>query len=256
MVKFPYKASCSVLVGVSFLVLTPMANAQSNASPDVQYAALLQKISDTEVDVARQELFVVQQEREIKDLQGQLDRLDGLLKAVPTIVEKMTAALAEEVAADYPFDAELRANRMAALQERVADETAGIGDKYRKALNAYKIEINYGQSVEAYKGNHPITPTLREGDDRYEVDEKTGKIKVDEKTGRKIEKFDGNYLRYGRTAFVYINNDGTDPLRYDLKTKSWVKIPKSKAANIRRGVRVAVGEVAPSVIMAPVVPDS
>lgn len=256
MVKFPTKAGCVLLASVSVLTFSPLATAQSNGSAEVQYAALLQRISDMEVSVARQEVFVAQQEAKIKELQAELNKLDGLKKAIPSIVEKMSAALADEVAGDYPFEADRRANRMASLKERVEDESASIADKYRKALNAYKIEINYGQSVESFKGNHPIKPTLREGDDRYEKDPETGKIKVDEKTGRKIEIFDGNYLRYGRTALVYINNDGSDPLRYDLKSRSWEKIPAGKAVNIRRGVRVAVGEVAPSVILAPVVPDS
>ena len=62
-------------------------------------------------------------------------------------------------------------------------------------------------------------------------------------------------MRYGRTAFVYLNHDGSLPLRYDLDAREWVAIPKNKAVEIRRAIRVSAGEVAPRVVMVPVEPS-
>ena len=133
----------------------------------------------------------------------------------------------------------------------MADDKASAGEKYRNALNVYKIEVNYGQSLEAYKGNHPTSPTIRQGDDRFEKED-DGSIKINEKTAQPVEAFDGDYLRYGRTALVYLSADGSDPLRYDLAAGEWVSV-KGAGADIRRAIRISYGEVAPGVVMAPVV---
>ena len=143
-----------------------------------------------------------------------------------------------------------RLNKLKAL---VGNDKASVVEKYRNALNIYKIEVNYGQSLEAYKGNHPVTPTTRLGDDRYLKDE-NGDFAINEKTNQRIELFDGDYLRYGRTALVYLNVDGTDPHRYDLENGEWVLL-SGAATSVRRAIRIAYGEVAPGVVMAPVTPS-
>lgn len=253
-------------------VLSPAAVAQDASNNETMYSDLLQAIADQELSIAQKQVFIARQEAELQSLQQQLEGLDELKTAVPPMVEKMTAAIENEIAADFPFDLERRMARLGQLQEMVANPEARLVEKLRTALNVYKIEVNYGQSLESYQGNHPVTPTVRQGDDRYKKDEKNefeGEFELDN-NGFKVEVFDGNYLRYGRTAFVYLNNDGSDPLRYDLtyepsaeelqtcqgsKEKCrWRKIPKGKAVEIRRAIRVSRGEIAPTVVAAPVSP--
>ena len=61
-------------------------------------------------------------------------------------------------------------------------------------------------------------------------------------------------MRFGRMSFIYLNEDGTDPLRYDLGASSWVSVKGNKASLVRQAVRVSRGEVAPRVVFAPVTP--
>ena len=169
------------------------------------------------------------------------------------MLDKMVAGIAREIEADFPFKKDERLARLNRLKTLVADDAASAGEKYRNVLNVYKIEVNYGQSLEAYKGNHPIMEkrTVRQGDDRYEKED-DGSIKVSKKTGQNVEVYDGDYLRYGRTALVYLSADGSDPLRYDLAAGEWVSV-KGAGADIRRAIRISYGEVAPGVVMAPIV---
>jgi hypothetical protein len=263
----------AVLVsGVAIALSAPASIAQSPTDNEATYSLLLQQIADQKISIAQQQVYVAGQEEEISSLQSQIAGLEEIKAALPSMVEKMTAAIVDEVNADYPFDAAARAARVGRLEDMMKDPTARLVDKYRRALDVYKIEVNYGQSLEAYQGNHPITPTIRQGDDRYKKDTKDefeGEFELD-KNGQLIEIFDGNYLRYGRTAYVYLNSDGTDPLRFDLNYEptadelekcqgdvvkcKWRKIPKGKTVEIRRAIRVSRGEVAPTVIAAPVSP--
>ena len=242
-------AAAIILVPLAF---APAANAQSSGN-EVTYRELLDAIAATKVSLAQQELFVAQQKEKIKSLENQLNGLDEWKASIEPMLGKMTTSIANQVKSDYPFEMDRRGPRIAALQNTIADSATSVGDKYRKALNVYKLEVNYGQSMEAKKGNHPINPTIRVGDEKWEKED-NGKIKLD-KNGNKIEIFDGSYLRYGRLAYVYLQADSSEALRYDLQKKEWVKIPKSKIADIRRAVKMASGEAAPNVVKVPFYKD-
>lgn len=251
-------------------VIAPVSMAQDASTNESVFSELLQAIADQKLSIAQKQVFIAKQETELESLQQQLKDLEGVKAAVPPMVEKMTAAIGDEISADFPFQLEERLARLGQLQTMIDNPEAKLVEKMRKALSVYKIEVNYGQSLESYQGNHPITPTVRQGDDRYKKDLKDefeGEFELD-KNGQRIEIYDGNYLRYGRTAFVYLNEDGSDPLRYDLAYEPtaeelegcqgnkvrcrWRKIPNSKAVEIRRAIRVSRGEIAPTVVAAPV----
>ncbi len=251
--SIPSRIRICLALSVAGLCLAPVANAQTSNANEVAYHTLLQQIADAKINIARQQVIIARQGDEIKGLNAQLDRVDDLKAAVVPMIEKMAAGIDREFKADYPFEFDARAFRIDKLKELVADETASVGDKYRKALNVYQIEVNYGQGMEAYKGNHPIPENRvnREGDDRFEKDG-NGDLKLD-KNNMQIEVFDGTFLRYGRTSFIYMGNSGGDAMRYDLAERKWVPL-KGDLSAVRRAVRISKGEVAPGVVMAPVLP--
>ncbi len=238
--------ACSVSV-----VLASAAYAQTAAQNEAEYSALLQAIAAEKVSLAQQELFVAKQDGGIGSLTAQLSNLDELKASVEPMLGKMTTGIAGQVNSDYPFEMERRGPRLVSLQKTMADPNASLADKYRKVLNVYKLEVNYGQALEAKKGNHPTDPVIRVGDDRW-AKEDDGTIKIDKKTGLREEIYDGSYLRYGRLAYVYMNADSSSALRYDLEQRAWVELPKKHIVDIRRAVRIAKGEAAPKVVRVPV----
>jgi len=250
-VYIPSSVKALAVSGLVSIVLAPSAMAQSSGN-EAAYHNLLQAIAAQKLSLAQQQMYVAEQNGEISSLNAQIKNVDGLKASLAPMVDKMTAGIARQIRSDYPFEMDMRMPRLQRLEEVVSDPKVPVSDKYRKALNVYKIEVNYGQSLDAKKGNHPLTPTIRVGDDeRFEKDEK-GKFKLD-KNNEKIEIFDGSYLRYGRLAYVYMQADSSEALRYDLTTKEWVQLPKGKIADIRRGVRIAAGEAAVNVVRAPVI---
>jgi len=239
------------VLGFVSVVLTPTAYAQTAAQNEAAYSSILQAIATKEVSLAQQQMYVSGQAGEIESLNAQLANLDELKATIEPMIGKMTAGIARQINSDYPFEMDRRIPRLESLEASVADPTVSIGEKYRKALNVYKLEVNYGQGLEAKKGNHPISPTIRVGDDRWVKDD-DGAIKLDKKTGLKEEIFDGSYLRYGRLAYVYLDADSSGAMRYDLTQKAWVDLPKKNIVDIRRAVRIANGEAAPKVVRVPV----
>lgn len=252
MVIIPTKVKALAIAGLTAVILVPAASAQTSGN-EAAYIDLLEAIAAQKTSLAQQEFFVSQQDVKINSLNSQIDGLDDLKATIDPMLGKMTTSIAGKIKSDYPFEMDRRLPRLQSLEASIKDPNTAVGDKYRKALNVYKIEVNYGQGMEAKKGDHPINPTIRIGEDRWEKDEE-GKVKLD-KNGNKIPILDGSYLRYGRLAYVYLQADSTQAMRYDLNENKWVDLPKSSIADIRRGVKIASGEAAPNVVKVPLFPN-
>ncbi len=237
------------------MFLSPIAHAQSASSNEAEYHNLLESIAAAKLTLAQRRLYIEGQEKKIASLHEQLGRVDALKQSIEPMIGKMVTNISEQIHSDYPFLKDRRLSRLESLKGTMKDKNASIGDKYRKALNIYKFEVNYGAKMDYEKGNHPIHPVMDKckGDDCFEKDE-NGKVRVDPVTHQKIRKYDGKYLRYGRLAYIYMDNDGKSALRYDLKQKKWVEISKDKIVAVRRAVRIASGEAGTKVVMAPVKP--
>ena len=62
-----------------------------------------------------------------------------------------------------------------------------------------------------------------------------------------------NFLRFGRSSFVYMSKDESELARYNLNSGSWEPISGDNALSMRKAIRVAKGEAAPDIVYAPVV---
>jgi len=237
---------------VACAYLASPALAQTDAANEAEYRLLLEAIDNKKVNIAHQQAVIGHQNQKIAHLNAELVAVEETKVSVEPMIDKMASNIEREIKADYPFEYDARMFRLNSLKETMDNPAATVGDKYRKVLGIYETEVNYGQSIVAADGDHPVTPTTREGDDRYQKEE-DGSIMISKKTLQPVPIYDGTYLRYGRLSYVYINSDGSSPLRYDLKTRKWVPL-KGRSVDIRMAMRMAKGEVAPSVVMAPIMP--
>ena len=96
-------------------------------------------------------------------------------------------------------------------------------EQYRRVLNAYKIEVTYGMGIDSYEGAHPTKP------------------------GNVV-----NFVRFGRTSFVYVTKDESEIAVYDLGNKAWKVLGDADAIQLRQAIRIAKGEAAPGLVFAPV----
>ncbi len=94
-----------------------------------------------------------------------------------------------------------------------------MSEKYRRIVEAYQIEIEYGRTIEAYQG------------------------KVDDKTV--------DFLRAGRVALLYQTLDGKQTGYWDADAKKWAQDDGYEDA-IKAGLKVAKKQAAPDFIVVPV----
>ena len=96
--------------------------------------------------------LVEAQRQELASYQKQLDGIERTQEAVSPQMVKMVEVLGEFIAADLPFLPEEREDRLAQLQDLLPRADVSLADKYRRILEAYQIESDYGRTLEAWRG--------------------------------------------------------------------------------------------------------
>lgn len=189
-----------------------------------EYRAVLQQKDNIALFVDQQDIYLRSQTAEIESLNSQLGTVEQIKQGMSPMMLRMAAALEDSVNADLPFRVAERQARIERIKAVLSDPEVSPAEQYRQVLNGFKIEVTYGQGLDSYEGVHPTRP------------------------GNVV-----NFLRFGRTALLYITKDESEIARYNLATKSWEPISSGEALALRKAIRVANGEAAPEVVFAPVV---
>lgn len=270
---FGRQSICRLLVSVSMTAaFVGTVSAQSADAPLDEYKALLQEIVDKRNTLALQRALLGSQEKEIESLRAQIQAVPELKESVKPMLAAMATEMREQISSDIPFKLEERNDRMGAFLEAIDKESeASVVEQMRRALSIYSIEMGYGSTVEAYAGNHPIEDFAGQRYVACEEDIESVKCGLDDDQNKLVDEWsedaegtalealkpqltDGDYLRYGRLALVYMDFDGATAYRYDAnaaKGEEWVELTGNRKLDMRRAVRMAKGESAPAVVSAP-----
>ncbi|MDB2438444.1 DUF3450 domain-containing protein [Hellea sp.] len=188
-----------------------------------EYRAVLQQKDNIALFVAQQDIFLQSQKSEIASLRRQLGTVEQIKQGMSPMMLKMAAEIEDSIDADMPFNLAERKARVERMKNTLADPEVSPAEQYRQVLNAFKIEVSYGQGIDSYEGMHPTKP---------------GNIV--------------NFLRFGRVSLVYMTKDESEVGRYNLDTKSWDILNGADALALRKAIRISRGEAAPDVVFAPV----
>lgn len=188
-----------------------------------EYRAVLQQKDNIALFVAQQDIYLQSQTSEIRSLRNQLGTVEQIKQGMSPMMLKMAVKLEDAINADLPFNLAERKARMEDVKMVLADPDVSPAEQYRRVLNAYKIEVSYGQGIDSYEGVHPTRP------------------------GNVV-----NFIRFGRTSLVYVTKDETEVAKYNLETSSWDVLAGADALALRQVIRIAKGEAAPGIVYAPV----
>ena len=169
------------------------------------------------------EVEVKSQRERIADVQKELGEINTTQQSVLPLMQRMIDTLDKFVQLDVPFLLEERTKRVAGLKQMMERADVSSSEKYRRILEAYQIETEYGRTIEAYEGK------LGEGGAAKSVE----------------------FLRVGRIALLYQTPDGKETGYWDIDQKKWVE-DDGDAANARQAIRIAKKEGAPDLLWIPV----
>jgi hypothetical protein len=166
---------------------------------------------------------VVSQQEEIASIESQLLEIETTNREVQPLMQQMVDTLQQFVALDVPFLLDERTERVAGLRSMMARADVTISEKYRRILEAYQIELDYGRSLDAYEGR------LGTGADARTVE----------------------FARLGRISLMYRTLDGSETGYWDANQKTWV-VDASYAEAVEEALRVARQDGAPELLTVPV----
>lgn len=166
---------------------------------------------------------VARQEQKLAEIEASMDRATVINRQVLPLIKRMTAALKQSVALDIPFLMSERNERVERLEMLLDDPDVSAAEKFRKAMEAYQIEIDYGRTIESY------TDLVNIDGNEFEVD----------------------FLRIGRIALLFQNADGSLTGWYNPTTKAF-EINNDYRVEVEKGLAVATKQIAPELIKIPV----
>jgi hypothetical protein len=189
-----------------------------------QYAAIMKEIDGLEVYNALLQKQIDSQEQEIVDLNDSIDRVSVIERQVTPLMLNMIDSLDQFVELDIPFLLEERRQRVAFLRTLLERSDVTVAEKFRRLLEAYEIENDYGRTIESYKGTLEVDGASREVD----------------------------FLRIGRTALLYQTVDSEIFGMWDKNRATWVSLPAEYRNQIRDGIRMADKQIAPNLLTLPI----
>lgn len=167
---------------------------------------------------------IANQEQEMADLNAAIDEVSVIERQITPLMIRMIDGLAQFVELDVPFLPEERSNRIADLKSMMDRADVAASEKFRRVMEAYQIEMDYGRTLEAYSGIHMI-----DGQER-----------------------DVDFLRLGRTTLVYQTRDASRQGVWNKQTRQWEELDSSYRTQLTKGLRMAKKQLAPDLLMLPV----
>ncbi|HEY5642884.1 MAG TPA: DUF3450 domain-containing protein [Woeseiaceae bacterium] len=196
---------------------------EGTRSLEDQYRAINKEIDGLKVYNRLMTAQVESQAATLEDIALSMDQVDVINRQIFPLMERMIDGLEQSIALDLPFLMAERTKRISDLKGIMERSDVSVAEKFRKVMEAYQIENDYGTSSEFY------TESLT---------------------------FDGatrsfNVLRIGRLGLYFQSDDTKITGRWDDTSRQWV-IDDSARNEVRKGLRMARQLIAPELIIIPV----
>jgi hypothetical protein len=143
--------------------------------------------------------------------EAKLQTLSELDRRLDSILSEAVSTLKQSIENGLPFLLDERRGRIERLEKLVGDPAADMAEKYRRVQEAYRVELDYARSVEAYRA------VLRTGNDERLVD----------------------FLGVGRLALYYQTLDGHESGIWRNDQRRWQRLSGEENEAIARGLRAA-----------------
>jgi predicted RNase H-like nuclease (RuvC/YqgF family) len=196
--------------------------AQQTSDLLAEYRAVVRETESLKIYNDSLEAIVQDQRDEVVSINNQLEGLEATNRGVVPLMLEMIEMLGQIVENDMPFRLEERRARVQRLRDMMNQADVTTSEKYRRVMEAYQGELEYGRTTEAYSEALPTT-------------------------GQTVE-----FLRVGRTLLVYQTSDQVTTGWFNPTTRSYEELPNKYRLEVKEGLAIARNEKAPNLVMLPV----
>jgi hypothetical protein len=161
---------------------------------------------------------------EIENILIKIDELDQTNQRIVPYMLRMIDGLENFIQLDIPFLMDERTDRLNNLKVTMDRGDVSTSEKFRLIVVAYKTELEYGRTIEAYRDNIIIDDVETSAD----------------------------LLRVGRIALTYLTVDGSKGGYWDTNSQTWEKASSSIKRSTEDALKVASKQAPPALIKIPV----
>ena len=188
------------------------------------YRAALKQLASLREYNAKLENLIEAQKVEMVSIRQQIEDVTNVDRTIVPLMFRMIESLEKFVELDVPFLIDERRSRVQNLRALMDRSDANPAEKYRKILEAYEIENEYGRTIEAYEGQMDIN-----GEERTVA-----------------------FLRIGRVALIYQTLDADESGAWSQQVKGFVDLDGDFDSELRAALRIAKQQAAPDLLVVPV----
>lgn len=180
------------------------------------------RLEDLNIYNAQLENQLARQQAKIQEISDTLQNISVMERQIAPLLLRMISGLQQFIELDMPFLQDERRERVANLQDMMNRADVTIAEKFRQVFEAYSIELEYGNTIETYRGTLPTTQQ------------------------------DVNFLRIGRIGLLYQSLDGKQIGAWDKDAQQWVSVPNRFRRDIRKGIKMAKKQISPDIVKLPI----
>ena len=196
--------------------------AQQTADLLAEYRAVVRETESLRIYNDNLEKVVMDQREEVVSINQQLSGLEATNRGIVPLMLEMIDTLDKIVESDMPFRLEERRARVVRLRDMMDQADVTASEKYRRVMEAYQGEMEYGRTTEAYAEALPST-------------------------GQTVD-----FLRVGRTLLIYQSSDQLTTGWFNPVTRNYEDLPDRYRLEVKEGLAIARNEKAPNLVMLPV----
>lgn len=189
-----------------------------------QHREALQDYRLTQAEIEQLQVYnrqlreiVGNQNTEILSLKEQIAQIEYTQRGIMPLMERMLSGLERFVQLDLPFLPQERSERIKNLQALLLSADTTVSEKFRRVMEAYQIELEYGRTIETYR-------------DKLE-------------SGELVD-----FLRLGRVGFYYVSLDGQAAYVWSKNQSAWRQLDGGYVRSLQKGIQVARKQAAPSLL--------
>jgi hypothetical protein len=167
--------------------------------------------------------LLASQRAEKERLNAELAGIEVVRQEIVPLMVQMIDVLDSFVSLDQPLLIDERTARVESLRKNLTRSDVDLAERYRRIIEAYQIEAEYGQTIEAYEG--PIVIDDRE-------------LTVD-------------FLRVGRIGLYYLSLDRAEGGIWNPAEKRWKPLEENHLDDLDLAVRMARKQAPPNLMDLP-----
>ncbi|WP_077313670.1 DUF3450 domain-containing protein [Vibrio palustris] len=169
--------------------------------------------------------MVESQQQEMTSLDNQIAEIKTTRQGIVPLMYDMLAALEHQIEHDKPLRRHARVQRVDALKKLMPRADVSDAEKFRRILEAYQIEMDYGTKLGTYQG----------------------RITLNDDT-----KIEAQILYLGRVSLVARNLAGSQYWTWNAHSHQWQVLDSDAKEGIDNAFDVANKKVAPTFLSLPV----